>query len=175
METSTQTQSTTSAVAIRFGLITGLISVIISLALYTTGTEQSPLKWLSSVVLIGGLVLAMRQYKQSHGGYMSYGEGLGIGTLLSAVTGVLSAIFIYVYMGFMDPSAIQRMTDKARSDMEARGGLSDEQIDQGMAMTSKFMTVPALTISVLIGSIIIGFLLSLVISAIIKTSKPEFE
>lgn len=175
METTAQPQLTTSAVAIRYGLLTGVVSIIISFALYTTGLEQSPLKWLSTAVLIGGLVLAMRQYKQSHDGYMSFGQGLGIGTLLSAVTGVMSAIFVYLYMGFLDPTAIQRMTDKARIDMEARGNMSDEQIDQGMAIASKFMTVPALTITVLLASILVGFLLSLVISAIMKTSKPEFE
>ena len=175
MEINTQQPASPSAVGIRYGLIVGLISVIISFGLYATGQEQGPLRWLSSLVLIGGLVMAMRQFKQMNGGYMSFGQGLGIGTLVSAVTGVLSAIFVYVYMSFVDTGAIERMMDKARSDMEARGGLSDEQMEQGLAMTGKFMTAPALTISVLIGSIIIGFIISLVVSAILKHTKPEFE
>lgn len=175
MEINTQPSPSTSAVGIRYGLIVGLVSCIITFALYVTGQEQGPLRWLSTLVLVGGLVIAMRYFKQANGGYMSYGQGLGIGTLVSAVSGVLTAIFVYIYMSFIDPTAIERMMDKARSDMEARGGMSDEQIDQGMAMAGKFMSAPALTVSVLVGSIIIGFLISLVVSAILKHTKPEFE
>lgn len=175
MEVNTQQAATPASVGIRYGLLVGLVSVIITFGLYATGQEQGPLRWLSSLVLIGGMVMAMRAFKQANGGYMSYGQGLGIGTIVSAVSGVLSAIFVYVYMSFIEPNAMERMMDKARSDMEAKGNLSEEQIDQGMAMAGKFMTAPALTISVLIGSIIMGFIISLVVSAIIKHTKPEFE
>lgn len=175
METSTQTPPSTSAVGIRYGLLTGLVSILISFGLFATNSEQSPLRFLNTLVLIGGMVVAMRYYKESHAGFMSFGEGLGIGTILAAVVGLLSAAFTYVYMRFIDLDVVERMMDKARADMEARGGMSDEQIDQGMAMASKFMSVPALTAIVLVGSVIMGFLLSLVVSAIIKHTKPEFE
>lgn len=175
METSTQTPPSTSAVGIRYGLLTGLVSILISFGLFATNSEQSPLRFLSTLVLVGGMVVAMRYYKENHGGFMSFGEGLGIGTILAAVVGLLSAAFTYIYMSLIDPNVVERMMDKARADMEARGGMSDEQIDQGMAMAGKFMSVPALTAIVLIGSILMGFLLSLVIAAIIKRSRSEFE
>ncbi len=175
MEINTQERITPAAIGIRYGLLVGLVSVIITFGLYATGQEQGPLKWVSTLVLIGGMVMAMNNFKQANGGFMSYGQGLGIGTLVSAVSGVLTAIFVYIYMGFIDPGAIERMMEKARMDMEAKGGLSDEQMEQGLAMAGKFMTPAALTISVLIGSIIMGFIISLVVSAILKRTKPEFE
>lgn len=175
MEIGTQPRPSTSAVGIRYGLLTGLISVLISFGLFATHLEQSSLRFLTTLVLVGGMVLAMRYYKASNAGYMSYGEGLGIGTILSAVVGALGAIFTYIYMGFIDPEVVGRMMEKARADMEARGGMSDEQIDQGMAMAGKFMSPPILTLSVLLITIITGFFIALVVSAIIKHSKPEFE
>jgi hypothetical protein len=41
--------------------------------------------------------MAMNAYKKENNGFMSYGQGLGIGTLMSAVSGlfqVLIALFI---------------------------------------------------------------------------------
>lgn len=175
MESTIQTPLTTSAVGIRYGLLTGLVSVLISFGLNTAHLEQSPLKWLGAMVLIAGIMLAQREFKQRDGGFMSYGQGLGVGVIVSAVAGVLGSVFTYVYMTMIDPELVTRLMDKARADMEARGGLTDAQIDQAMAMSAKFTSAPVLTIFALIGSIIIGLIISLVTSAIIKNTRPEFE
>jgi hypothetical protein len=174
METNA-TPVTTTSVGLRYGLLTGLISIIISFGLFAAHMEQSPLRFISFAVLVGGLVMAMRHFKENNHGFMSFGEGVGVGAVLSAVVGVLSAIFTYVYMNFIDTDVVTRMMDKARSDMEARGGLTDEQIDQGMAMAGKFMNGPIMMAIVVVSSLLMGLLLSLVVSAIIKNSKPEFE
>ena len=75
----------------------------------------------------------------------------------------------------MDNDMIPRMLDKARTDMESRGGASDEQIDQAMQMTEKFMTPGYISLFVVIFSLLFGLVISLVVSAINKNSKPEFE
>ncbi|MBF9237128.1 DUF4199 domain-containing protein [Hymenobacter sp. BT683] len=174
METNATPVSATS-VGLRYGLLTGLISVIISFGLFAASMEQSPLRFVTFLVLIVGIVLAMRHFKEHNYGFMSFGQGLGIGTMISAVVGALSAVFTYVYLNIIDTDAVGRMMEKARADMEAKGGLSDEQIDQGMAMAGKFMNGPMMVVIVLVTSIITGVLLSLIISAFVKHSKPEFE
>ena len=65
--------------------------------------------------------------------------------------------------------------DKARTDMEARGNLSDAQIDQAVALSAKFTSGPVLLVVVVIVSVLTGLVISLVSSAIIKNPKPEFE
>jgi len=174
METPT-TQATPVSVGIRYGVLTGLVSIIVSFALNIAHLEQSPAKWLSLLILIAGVYMAQKFYKQQNAGYMSYGEGMGIGMVLSAVSGVMGAVFSYIYMNFIDTDMPARMLEKARSDMESRGGASDEQIDQAMQMTAKFMTPVAMSVFVVIFSLLTGLLVSLVVSAIVKTSKPEFE
>ncbi|MBD2720492.1 DUF4199 domain-containing protein [Hymenobacter armeniacus] len=169
------TPVTTTSVALRYGLLTGLVSIIVSFALNVLHLEQSPARWLSLLILAGGIWLAQHFYKQHNGGYMSYGEGMGIGMLLALVSSVIGAIFSYIYVSFVDNDAITRMLDKARADMESRGGVSDEQIDQAMQMTAKFMTPGFIALFVVLFSLLFGLGLSLVISAIVKNSKPEFE
>ncbi|WP_197076934.1 DUF4199 domain-containing protein [Hymenobacter terrenus] len=159
----------------RYGLLTGLISILVSFGLYATSMDQSPLRFVGSLVLVGGIVLAMRYFKESNQGFMSFGEGVGIGAIISAVVGALSAIFSYVYMNFIDPDVVVRLMDKARADMEAKGGLSDEQIDQSMAMAGKFIDGPFMMVIVVLLTLFMGVVLALVASAFLKHSKPEFE
>lgn len=174
METNA-TPVTTSSVGLRYGLLTGLVTVLLSFGLNVMHQESSPARYLSFAVLVGGLVLAMNYFKQHNQGFMSYGQGIGIGAVLSAVVGAISGIFAYVYMNFIDTDMLSRITEKMRADMEARGGLSDEQIDQAVAMSGKFMNGPVMVGAALLGTLLIGVLLSLVISAIIKNAQPEFE
>ena len=166
---------TTTAVGIRYGLLTGLVSIIFSFLLFATAQEGNmALSMLGMVIWIVGLVLAQRFFKASNGGFMSYGQGLGIGTVLSAVSGTMGALFRYVYMEFIDPSSAQRAVDLARTKMEAQG-MDDAQIDQGIAMSQKFSSGPIGLAMGIVFSIVIGFVLSLIISAIIKNNRPEFE
>jgi len=166
---------TPSAVAIRYGLLTGLVSIIVSFALNATELDQTPAKWLSTAILIGGIVLAHKFFKQHNEGFLTFGQGVAIGAILSAVVGALSAIFSYVYINFVDPDYATRIMDKARADLEAQGTMSDAQIEQAMAFTMKFMNGPLMIATVLFMIILMGLLASLVISAFTKNPRPEFE
>jgi hypothetical protein len=169
------TTTTPWSVGIRYGLITGLVSVILTLGLNMSGLEQSPAKWLSFVVLIAGIVMAHQYFKQHNGGFMSYGQGLGVGAILSGITGLLNGVVSYVYINFIDPEFIARTMERARAEMEAKGNLSDEQIEQGLAMANRFTNGPFMLIGAIIGTLFFGFVLSLIISAFTKNSRPEFE
>jgi hypothetical protein len=174
METSATSASTTS-VGMRYGLLTGLISIIISFSLNAAHLEQSPAKWLTLVVMIAGIVLGQQAYKKANGEFMSYGQGLGVGMVVASVSAVLSAAFSYIYVTFIDPDMTARLLDKARADMEAQGKLNDAQIDQAMHWTAMFMQGPALVAIALVGGIVMGLLVSLITAAVLKNPKPEFE
>lgn len=171
----TATPVSTSAVAVRYGILTGLVSVIISFVLNMAELEQSPARWLTTIVLIVGIVLAHKFFKQQNGGFLTYGQGLSIGTIISVVVGVLSAIFSYIYINFIDTSFTARLIEKARADMEAQGRMTDAQIDQAMIWTTKLMNGPLMVAMVVFMIVLMGFLASLVISAVTKNPRPEFE
>ncbi|MBO2008250.1 DUF4199 domain-containing protein [Hymenobacter negativus] len=174
METNT-TPVTTTAIGLRYGLLVGLVSIIFSFVLFVTQTDQSPVRWLGLAVLIGGMVLAHNAYKQVNGGFMDYSEGLGIGALMSVISGALSTAFSYVYMSFVDEGYMSRVMETTRAKMEAKGNMTDEQIDQAMSMAQKFSSGGWMLLFGILGSLLFGFLIALVVSAITKNSKPEFE
>ena len=170
-------QPTTSArVALKFGLITGVILMIHSVAIIVT--EQYMNSWLSTpiqlIVISICMVLAMKEFKAGNDGYMSYGQGLGIGTLMGAVSGVLLSIYSYVYNEFIDPNLKTNILNKVREQFETQG-MSDDQIDSVMEISSRYSSPGFTFIGTVLWIIILGFLVSLIVSAFQKKEKPAFD
>ncbi|WP_207436369.1 DUF4199 domain-containing protein [Sabulibacter ruber] len=166
---------TPGSVGVRYGIITGFISVLYSLILFITDLNTNPvLSNLSLLILLGGIIMAYVYFKKENMGFMSYGQGLGIGTLLSAISGLLSGIFVYIYVEFIDTGLVERMRNIQIEKMEEQG-LSDEQIEQAMAMAEKFTGPLMMLVVTIIASAFFGFVFSLIVAAIMKRNRPEFE
>ncbi len=173
METTSTTTPSTARVALKAGVITGLAIIVYSVILNLAGASQSsPLHYVSFLLLIGGLVYGMRDFKEQNGGYMSYGQGLGVGSLTSAVAGLLSTLFNTFYVKFVDPTLLQRTLDEQRVQMEDRG-MSDAQIEQAISIAEQMSSFSFLfgTLAVLF----VGFLVSLVIAAIMKRDRDVLD
>lgn len=172
----TPTTVSTSSVAMRYGILTGLLTVIYTFLIFATGQfANQTLQWAGIIIPIGGIYLAHSAFKKINGGFMSYGEGLGIGTILSLVSGAISTLFNYVYKTFIDPDLQVRVLEAMRAQFEKKGGMSDAQIDQALSMTSRFSTGPIGLAIGLVGALILGVLISLIVAAFTKNPKPEFD
>ena len=171
----TQPQPSVTSVAVKYGLLTALVGVVYSLIIMVADLgDNRILSSLAYLILIGGIVVAMKQYKAANFGYMSYGQGLGIGAIVSVIFGLLSGLFTWLYTEFVDTEYMARMMEKQREQM-IQQGLSDEQIDAGMKMAENFQGPVTMILGAGVITLIIGFVLSLIISAIMKNSRPEFE
>ncbi len=165
-------QPTTARTALKFGLIAGVAYMIFTTIIYTSGqAANSSLAWLGTIIPITTMVLAMKEFRAQNGGFMSYGQGLGIGTLMSAISGLISSVYAYIYNEFIDPTLRQQILDKVREDLENRG-MDDTQVEQALEMSQKFSTPGFTFLFGIIGAIFIGFIIALIISAIMKKDKP---
>lgn len=166
---------TVSNTAMRYGIIVGLISVIYSFVLAMLDeTMNRGLGAVAYLFLIVGMVMAFKYFKNHNHGYMSYGQGLGIGTLMSLIVGLLSSIFMYIYIKFVDPEMMNRAMEMQRVQMEERG-MDDAQIDQAMEMAGKFSSPELMIVFGTLGFVVIGFIIALIVAAIMKNARPEFE
>lgn len=146
--------------------------MIFTTLLYVSGqAANGAVAWIGIIIPIATLTLAMKEFRTLNGGFMSYGQGLGIGALSSGIAGFISAAYSYIYNEFIDPTVRQQILDKAREDLENRG-MDDAQIEAAMEMSAKFSSPGMTFVFGIIGSIIIGFILALIISAIMKKNKP---
>lgn len=160
-------------IGIRYGLIVALVMVVYSLILQFAGLAMNrPLGFLTYAILIAGMVVAHNAFKRDGDGYMTLGQGISIGMWITLVAGVISSVFSYLYLKFIDDSVIQTAMDEAVTQMEERG-MPDDQIDQAMKITEKFMQPGAMMLIALVTMLILGFIISLVVSAITRKTNPQ--
>lgn len=168
-------KSTLWPVGFRVGVILALALIIYSMLLQVTGmvTNQA-LGLIPYVFYILGIIWAHKTYKESGDGYMSYGQGLGLGMIVAGVAALISSLFSYFYLKFIDDSMLGEILNQSRIALEEQG-MDDEQIEQALAMTQKFTTPEMLMVWGLLGALLTGLIFGLVISAFTKKNNPELQ
>lgn len=171
-----QNQPKTGKYALNYGVFLGIISIIFSLMLFSLDMHYQggfAVMGVSIVLTIIFIVIAMMQFKKANNGFMSFGQALKIGVGLSLVGGIIGVLFNQVLINFIDPDTMTKAFEFQREQLISAGELSIETIDAQLEMGKSFST-PAMQIAFgLVGSIIFGFILSLVPGLILKKSNPE--
>ncbi len=164
---------TTGKIGMRFGIIAGIagIAFFMILNLLGQGTNQT-LSYLGYLILAAIMFLGHKAYKEEGDSYMNYAQGLGIGTLIALISGALNAIFFYIYVSFINTGYMGEIMNIQREKMEEQG-LGDDQIEQAMEMTERFMSPGLMAVFAIVGSVFFGFIISLIISAITQNKRPE--
>jgi len=168
------------SIAIKYGIITGLISVIITLINFITGVFNSV--WTGLVIgflialaiTIGGIVFAHRNYKKLNDGFMTYGRGLLIGTVVAVVASILTGIVVFIYTSYIDAGVFETMKEMQLAILE-KFNVPDDKLDEAMVEMEKDLTPGRQLYKSLSNGIIGGFIFSLIISAFTKKTRPEFE
>ncbi len=159
----------------QYGLIAGVVLIIYSMILQLTGLAlESWASWITYIILAIVIYLAHNKFKETGDGFLTFGQGIGIGFWISLVGGVISSVFSFIYFTFVDSSFIDQLMEKARYDMEEAGN-SDAQIEMAMEWTSKIMSPGGLFIMGIVGTLFMGFIISLIVSAITKKNNPQLE
>jgi hypothetical protein len=165
---------TVKQVGIKYGIYLALVSILYTLILQILGlAAKQALGYVGIIFVIIALVLAHRDYKRSNE-YMSYGQGLGISMIIVAISSVLSSIFSYIYIKFVDDSMLEVIREQSMIQLEERG-MSDAQIEQAMEMQANFTTPEMILVFGILGGIFFGFIVSLIVTAITKKTPPAME
>ncbi len=165
---------TTRSTGIRYGVINGVIGIAYFLVLTMAEIDMSKGfgRWGGTIITIVIVFLAHKYFKENGDGYMSFGQGVGIGFWTGLVSAVISSLFTYIYAKFIDPSFISTIREKAIEDMEAKGQ-SQEQIDAAMKFVEMFTSAEAILFMGLFFGVLIVVIVALIIS--IFTQKPHPE
>ncbi|MBL6448032.1 DUF4199 domain-containing protein [Fulvivirga sp. 29W222] len=168
-------QISVKQVATKYGLILGVISIALFLVTVFAGLiGNQAMQYVGYIPTIILIIYAHKEFKSEGDGFMSYGQGLGSGTLLVLIGTVISTVFFYVYVKFIDSSFMEIVREKQLEGMQEQG-MSEEQIDQAMAMASGFMTPEFISVIAIFMTVFFGFILSLIISAFTKNSNPDLD
>ena len=170
------TQPKISSIALRYGLIAGLLVIIYALILQFTDLYMSKtLSYVNYLFVLGAIIMAYRDFKSQNQGFMTYGQGLGLGTLTAGITGVLSGIFSYIYIKFIDDTMLGKIADMQREELDKNASMTEEEIEKAIEMSASFTTPEMIMVFSIIGFVFFGFLMSLVVAAAMRNARPEFE
>lgn len=168
-----ESQTSPSRTGIRYGIISALIFILYELILMLTGLATNPAMGLVNIILSVVLfVMAHSTFKSANEGFMTYGQGVTIGIVITVIAGTLSNIFTFLYLTFIDDSMIKTAIEKTYDDMVQKG-MSDAQIEQAMKMTEKFMTPGTTLIFGLLFAFVFGVVIALIVSAITRKKRPN--
>lgn len=158
-----------------WGLITGFAGVVYTLILYFSDMMMNKgLSYVGIIISIIGIYLGTKAYRdQSLGGYISYGKALGTGVMISLFAAIISVVFMILLYTVIDTELVDKMMSMA-NEKNIERGLSEEQAQQAMEMGKKFF-IPFAVIGGLFFSVLVGFIISLITSAILKKEGDSFN
>ena len=138
MEETTTQLATVRGVGMKFGFISAGIGIFFFLVLTLTGMNAFDNKWswVNLAISVGLMIFAHKQFKDQGDGFMSYGQGVGIGFWIALVSLIVGGLFTFIYVNFIEPSAMDAFYDMQRTGMEEKG-MQDEQIDMAISWTKK--------------------------------------
>lgn len=96
---------------IRYGLWVGVAYIAFFLLMKALGLhERTEVAYVNGLFLIGGIILALREFKRATHNRVDYLPGLGVGFLTSLVSSAILALFFIAYSSFDKEFASHVMT-----------------------------------------------------------------
>lgn len=163
-------------VCLGYGVIISLAIIVLSLILFLLNLDQNkPLQFLSYAILIGGIILSQINFRNKYsGGYIEYGKAFLVGMLSSLFLSVIMGIYTWIFFKYIDPGAMEEVMLQTEQQMLDRG-MTDMEIEQGMAMASKFQSVGMFTFFAVFGNFVVGIIISLITAIFVKKENVNFD
>ena len=156
------------------GLIISLILILLGLILHFAGQSQNKsLSWIQFVIIIISLIVVCRGYAKENNGNVTFGNVFSHGFKTTATIIVIMVIYTVIAFKFLFPEMVDTIMNQARTDMEKKGDLSEEQINQGVEMGRKFF-MPFAIGGIILMFAIIGAVGSLIGAAVAK-KNPNYS
>ena len=156
---------------LNFGLITTALLIVLDLVLYVLDAprESTVVRFVPYLIFIGGSIWAAKSYRDIHsGGLISYGKSFSVGFMTSLLAAIIVAIYTFIFIKYIDPSIIDEVIATTENNLLDNPDLSDEQIDNFMEMSVRFMNPTMMAISTFIWNVVVMAILNLIISIFIK-------
>lgn len=169
--------------ALKAGLIIGAVSIVMFLIMYVADIKPVGIMMPIIIMVIGIaisiiiLVVLFKKFRTTIGGFISFGDSFLYCFIAFAVSVIISQLFSYLFVMFIEPDYYKHIMDAQKAWMETylAGKMPEEkiaeQLDKLDAQTAKmgsFSTV----LKNLLGSLVVSGIIALIVGAVMK-KKPE--
>ncbi len=166
---------------ITYGLIAGCASILLTVLLYVGGAKMflNPIAYVGFAIPIVFAVLGGLAHKKANGGYIEFPQALKTVFTIFVIYSFLSTAFLYLLQNVIDipfRQALAQETALATEKFMEKFGMAQDAIDKATAeiLNGNNYSFGKQFLNFAFGTIF-WFLISLIISAIIKKKKPEFD
>jgi len=163
--------------AIKWGVMLGIVGVVISLVLHLTGMSDpaatGAMKWIPYLLILAivstFIILGIKAFKASNDNYLTVGNGLTQGLMIALISGIIMAIFTYVFYTYVDPEFLERTMDAA---LEQQGEMSEEQEEMMSGMMGTMASPAFMAGYLMFGRLFMGLIVGLIGGAVMKNVRP---
>ena len=164
-------------IAFNYGIIWGLLSIVLSVIAYVTDNHIERPMWLTIAglaIMVGIIVYGLKAFKSENEGYLSVSESLKVGLAISLIAAIIGAIYNYIFITVIEPEYVIQMLEFSSEQMVIQNpDMTQEQIDMAIGITEKMMTPTIMTAMGIIIPLFLGFITSLIAGLIMKVNRPE--
>ena len=124
-----------------YGLVLGLILILISVLMYVTGLQLKGEQWpmyIYYIIFPTVIIYAINQYKKSNANLLSLGSAIKIGLLIAVISAIVFAVYGLIFNYIIDPEFQGLAMEATRDKLLENPNLTEELVDQQMVMIKKF-------------------------------------
>jgi hypothetical protein len=130
-------------------------------------------RWISTIVMVITIIVFCIQFGKQQTEGVTYGKVFGYGFKIALLVSVFVVVYSLLSINLIFPEYIDQVLVKTRTDLQAKGGMTDEQIDQAVTMTKKFMQPVPMSIFIFLATLFFGTVAALLGAAFAKKSEPN--
>ncbi len=161
---------------LNYGVLLGILSVIMGVVMYVTNAYLNPgviYSIIGFLILVVVISLGIKAYKTANNNFLGVGDALKVGIGIAVIGGIISAVWMFVLMNYIEPEYMNQVAEVQREVMaEQNPNLTQEQMDMAMEMSAKFTSPWFIMAFALIGNLFFGLIISLVAGLIMKNKNP---
>ncbi len=169
------TKSSPGKFAMNYGILLGVIMVLIAVIMYVTGMPLKGIQWPQYLYYLFFpliIILGIKAYKAQNEGFLSLGEALKTGIAIALISGLIYVVYIILFNYVIDPEYNNKIIEMVRDQMLESPDISEAQVEQTMGFVKK-MSDPVIGSSVWIGlSLFFGLIYSLIGGLVMKNENP---
>jgi len=158
------------------GIIISAALILFSLVLFLLDVSyDSKLNYISYAILAIGLWWAITSFRnKQEGGFISYGGAFSSGFYVGIVISVITAIFTYIYVQYINQGMIDEILVKAEEEMLTKNpDMSDADVEMALSYVEKFTSPAIMAAFGFFGNLLASTIFSLIIAIFAKREKSQ--
>ena len=166
----------TGKFALNYGVLTGLISVVFGIMLFTMNMHYDQtvgIQVTNTLILAGGIIAGIIQFKKAAGGLLTLSEALKVGAGVALIAAIIGLIYFFLLSNVIEPDYMDKVFEIGKvKAMNDNPKLTEEQIDQGIEM-QKGLTWIYYPVGLII-NVVIGLVVGLITGLILKKEEAAY-